>query len=219
MKAALVDLGVHEARIKLIPYGVPCQEFHKSDFTGHEACKFLMAGRLTAKKAPQISIRAFAACARKNETCTLEVIGAGELKNECAALVKAEGLEDRVTFSGEKPNCYVREAMARSSVFLQHSVTSHGGDKEGWPVAIAEACASGLPVVATRHAGIINQVVHGETGFLVEENDMSGMIHYMHELASSAQLRTRLGDAAACHISQWDTSLQIAKLDDLLYQI
>src|SRR5258707_11809281 len=43
------------------------------------------------------------------------------------------------------------------------------------PVGIVEAGATGLPVISTRHAGIPDVVVDGETGLLVEERDVEGM--------------------------------------------
>lgn len=66
-------------------------------------------------------------------------------------------------------------------------------DSEGTPVAILEACASGLPVVATRHAGIKDVILHGETGFLIEEGDVHGVAEYMVQLLEDPELAERLG--------------------------
>jgi len=67
-------------------------------------------------------------------------------------------------------------------------------------VAILEAGASGLPVVATRHAGIEESVVEGETGFLVDERDIESMAEHMTRLATDAELARRMGAAARRHI-------------------
>jgi glycosyltransferase involved in cell wall biosynthesis len=83
--------------------------------------------------------------------------------------------------------------MKQARAFVQHSVTASHGDSEGTPVAILEAGAIGLPVVSTRHGGIKDVVVEGQTGFLVEEGDVQGMAERMLCLARDASLAERLG--------------------------
>ena len=63
-----------------------------------------------------------------------------------------------------QPNDRVRELMRSSDVFVQHSVTAASGDKEGWPVALSEAAACGLPIVATTHGDMPLQVENGKHG-------------------------------------------------------
>ena len=72
--------------------------------------------------------------------------------------------------------------MARAAMFVQHSVTDPDGRIEGFPVAIAEAMFTALPVVSTRHSGIPEHVRDGATGFLVEEGDVAGMAAAMARL-------------------------------------
>jgi colanic acid/amylovoran biosynthesis glycosyltransferase len=68
-------------------------------------------------------------------------------------------------------------------------------------VAVLEAGASGLPVIATRHAGIPDVVVEGETGLLVDERDVSGMARHMIRLLREPELAGRLGAAAREHVA------------------
>jgi glycosyltransferase involved in cell wall biosynthesis len=87
------------------------------------------------------------------------------------------------------------------------------GDSEGTPVGVLEAGASGLPVVATRHAGILDVVVDGATGLLVDEGDVVGMAEHMLRLAREPELAGRLGQAARRRICAHFTMDQsIAKL-------
>ena len=67
------------------------------------------------------------------------------------------------------------------------------GDSEGSPVSVVEAQLSGLPVISTRHAGIPEVVVDGETGYLVGEGDVIGMAAFIARLAVDADLAAKLG--------------------------
>lgn len=89
--------------------------------------------------------------------------------------------------------------MRAARCFVQHSVEAPDGDCEATPVGVLEAGASGLPVVATRHDGITDVVVEGETGLLVEERDVRGMAEAVPGLARDP-LAARLGRAARRHV-------------------
>ena len=220
MRQTLLRLGVDDAKIQYIPYGVPLNDFEcqRSDLES-KYTTFLMVGRLTPKKHPAATIRAFGLCAEQCSNVKLRIIGSGELEGECKKIAVELGLQDKIIFHGALPSQDVRTAMCESDVFVQHSITSKQGDKEGWPVAIAEAAASGLPIVSTLHASIPEQVIDGETGFLVEEGEWQEMGRKMTVLASQPDTRTRFGIASRKHISQWDANAQIAKLGIALGQI
>src|SRR4030095_662225 len=85
---------------------------------------------------------------------------------------------------------------------VQHSVVAPSGDCEGTPVSILEAGATGLPVVSTRHAGIPDVVIEGDTGFLVDEGDVAGMARHMIQIARNPRLADTMGRAARKHIEQ-----------------
>ena len=90
----------------------------------------------------------------------------------------------------------------QSRVFLQHSMLAPSGDSEGTPVAILDASASGLPIISTRHAGIKEAVLHGKTGFLVEEGDWKSMGDYMTQLVQDPILCGQMGRNAREHMEE-----------------
>jgi glycosyltransferase involved in cell wall biosynthesis len=107
--------------------------------------------------------------------------------------------------------------MRRARAFVQHSVRTSYGDSEGTPVAVLEAGASGLPVVSTRHAGIKDVVIEGETGFLVDEGDIEGMAAHMLTLARDADLAGRMGRRAREHVAaNFSMEQHIARLAEVL---
>ena len=168
----LASLGCPREKLHVSPNGVDPRQFTP---VAGEPLRLLAVGRLVEKKAPRITIAAFADVLKKFPGARLDMIGDGPLREDCLALIEERGLSRAVNLPGTQSHEQVVEAMRRASMFVQHSVTAANGDTEGFPVSILEAMASGLPVVATRHSGIPEAVIDGTTGILVAENDVSGM--------------------------------------------
>jgi glycosyltransferase involved in cell wall biosynthesis len=178
---------------------------------------FLMVGRLVEKKAPFVSILAFAELVKAVPDARLEVIGDGPLKSPCAQLAKALSVDDRITFSGARPHDYVLKAMTRVSGFVQHSVRAPDGDMEGTPVGVLEAMGMGLPVVATRHGGIQDIIEEGVTGLLVDEYDAGSMQAAMHKIATDPAYASELGKKArAAVVENWTSEKSVARLWDII---
>src|SRR5205814_22337 len=88
--------------------------------------------------------------------------------------------EARVRLLGFAPEQTKQRLLRECGIFVQHSMTdAETGDEEGLPAAIQEAMANGMAVVSTRHAGIPEAVLDGETGVLVDEGDVAGMADAM----------------------------------------
>jgi colanic acid/amylovoran biosynthesis glycosyltransferase len=189
----LLRLGASEKQIHVIPCGVPVDEITPAREVGAQPCQFLAVGRFVPKKGPLLTLRAFARCAAQVPGVRLTWVGDGPLLREAQQLADELGVGRRVDFAGNQPSEQVMRAMGRAGVFVQHSMTDGCGDKEGWPVSIAEAMATGLPVVATRHADIVKQVQSGQSGYLVEEGDWMTMSDHMIKLAREPALRVQMG--------------------------
>lgn len=199
MSEQLRSLGAPADRLSVNPCGVDLERFRPVRAPGPP--HFVFVGRFVDKKAPHLTVLAFERVVRAVPEARLVMIGDGPLRDACTQLVGALGLESSVELPGRRPHEDVARAMAGARAVVQHSVRSTHGDSEGTPVAILEAGASGLPVVATRHAGIVDAVIDGETGLLVEERDIEGMAERMLRLARDAELAERLGTAARRHIA------------------
>lgn len=126
----------------------------------------------------------------------LTMIGDGILLEACQQLARALRIEQTVAFLGARPHREVAAAMQQARAFVQHSMRCSNGDSEGTSLGILEAGAAGLPVVTTRHAGIQEVVIHGETGFLVDEGDVDTMAQQMITLARDPSLAATMGRRA-----------------------
>lgn len=178
---------------------------------------FLTTGRFDDTKAPHLALLAFAEVYKSLPAYKMVMIGDGHLLESCKTLISALGISHAVEFAGVQSHNEVARFMQTAKVFVQHSVTTSANDTEGTPVAVLEAGLCGLPVVATKHGGIPDVVVHGETGFLVNEGDVSSMANYMRQLAAEDKLATQMGEKAHHHIrSQFTLRHHIDKLASVI---
>jgi len=215
MQRKLIALGAPADKVHYNPYGVESTKFDGAE-PAKAQCILLAVGRFVEKKAPQITLGAFRTAYRRFPQARLRMIGDGPLLDECRKLAKSAGIAEAVDFLGAQPHAVVQAEMRRARAFVQHSIQAANGDSEGTPVGIIEAGASGLPVVSTRHAGIPDVVVDGETGLLVEEGDTEEMAAGMIRLLGDPELAGRLGRAARERIQ---SHFSKERSDDCLWRI
>ncbi|MBN8852301.1 MAG: hypothetical protein BGO55_00965 [Sphingobacteriales bacterium 50-39] len=194
MYQQLVRLGCPEAKLVLNPYG-PANIFFSVN-NKYSSRDFLAIGRFVDKKAPQYTIRAFKQATEFHPDARLTMVGEGPLLEDCKRLVRELDIEEKVGFAGVLQPEKIADLVSESLAFVQHSRTAPNGDSEGTPVAVLEAGAGGLPVIATRHAGIPDVVLEGHTGLLVEEGDIDGMSRAMIRMLDAPELAGQMGSAA-----------------------
>jgi len=174
-------------------------------------------GRFVDKKAPQLTVLAFAQVLRECPEAELIMIGEGPLLEACKQLAYGLNVQSKIHFPGKQDRSQAAKVLKLSRAFVQHSLTTTYGDSEGTAITILEAGAAGLPVVSTRHAGIKESVSHGETGFLVEERDVSKMAFYMTELAKNPGKARAMGLKAREHVGRnFSTDLVMGNLHAIL---
>ncbi|HEX8549873.1 MAG TPA: glycosyltransferase [Cytophagaceae bacterium] len=201
MTQQLIKLGASPRKIHQNPYGIEVEKFQGA-YPGSKDPIFIAVGRFTAKKAPHLTIKAFSKVIAEIPNARLNMIGEGELLEECKQLAKELNIGDNINFLGIQSPDQVCDQLKAAKIFVQHSVTAPSGDSEGTPNTILEASAVGLPIVSTFHAGIKEAVIHQKTGYLVEEGDWVVMAEYMIRLAKDSALCAELGTAGRAHIIQ-----------------
>ena len=190
----VLALGAPIDKMLLIPGGVDCTRF-RGGRVEESGPHFVAVGRLVPKKAPDLTLRAFAIVLSQCPDARLTLIGDGPMRSKLDALIASLGIESAVRLCGAQAHDDVLAQLQRGRCFVQHSVTAPDGDMEGLPVGILEASAVGLPVVSTYHSGIPDAVHHGVTGYLVRERDVAGMADYMLALARDPAKAAQLGRA------------------------
>jgi glycosyltransferase involved in cell wall biosynthesis len=130
------------------------------------------------------------------ERVRLDLVGRGPLEPALRAQAARLGIAERVRFCGTRSEAEVAELLDAADVFVLASVVAANGQMDGIPVALMEALASGLPVIASRLSGIPELVRDGETGLLVSPGDADALADALRRLLEdpdAAILRARNG--------------------------
>ncbi len=216
MRNQLREYGFSENQLNLIPYGIDTSFFSNSD-PFNAPSVFISIGRFVNKKAPHLTILAFAEVLKEIPNAQLIFVGTGSLLVACKELAQALKISTKIKFKGVCTQEEVQQIIRSARAFVMHSVTPETGEKEGTPLSILEASASGLPVVSTFHAGISEAVIHKKTGLLVDEFDYKQMAEFMVQLAKDPELAQKMGKSGQEHIQRnYHLPTQIAKLTELI---
>jgi colanic acid/amylovoran biosynthesis glycosyltransferase len=219
MAEHLVSLGAGSVGIDVIPCGVDLHRFPPAD-PGSSEPVILSVGRFVPKKCMLDAVNAFRIVHDRRPDARLTLVGDGPERAAAEALVAASGLQDAVTFAGVRTHEEVAALMGRSRMLLQASAVAPDGDREGTPVVVLEAMASGLPVVATRHAGIPEVVEQGVSGLLVDEHDVGAMAAGIIDLLDHPQRAAEMGRAGRSAVSQrYEQKDALARLQRLLQEV
>lgn len=211
-------LGVPEGKIAKVKLGVEVKGVSAVPWDTRLAADYVVSlGRLTSKKNPITALLAFKALTQDFPTLRYKLIGDGELMPEVRRTVTALGLSDRVDIVGALPHTEALEILSGARLYIQHSATGKDGDQEGFGVSIAEASLLGLPVVSTLHNGIPEQVLDGETGYLVPEYAIDAFADRMRKFLESPELSQKIGSAGRERIgSVYQKGRRIQEIEALL---
>jgi glycosyltransferase involved in cell wall biosynthesis len=179
----------------------------------------LSVGRAVEKKGLDTVIRAFARIAARHPRVRLVHVGGGPLLARLRQLAHALGISGAVEFRGPQPHHEVTTLMRGAAVFALASRTGSDGDAEGLGIVFNEASACGVPIVATRHGGVPEAVLHGETGLLSAEHDEIAMAEHLDAVLADRALADRLGTRGrelVCEV--FDLRKQTARLEEVYDQ-
>ena len=225
-RAKLIALGAPEGRTLVHRMGVDTTRFSEKArvLPPGEPVRFIGVGRMVEKKGFDDALRAFADY-RANAgapPATLTLIGDGERRDYLENLATSFGFGASVRFAGLLPHAEVKRELEAAHVFVLPSKTAASGDMEGIPVALMEAMAQGMPVLATRHSGTPELVQHDVSGLLCEEGDWRALARNMAALARAPERWPALGAAGAAKVrAEFDLKLwndRLAQRMGLLYR-
>lgn len=194
------DYGARD--VAVIPNGVTLPEEPMADAGApRRPFTILYAGRLRTRKAVAVLLEAFARLRERVPEAGLTVVGDGEQRPALEAQAKRLGIAGLragarpgeraggVRFEGARPHDAMPAYYRAADVFCLPSLY------EGFPLAIVEAMAAGLPVVATAVAGVPEAVADGVTGRVVPAEDADALAEALAALAADPKAARAMGEA------------------------
>jgi glycosyltransferase involved in cell wall biosynthesis len=145
-------------------------------------------GSLEQVKGHAFLLEVLAAAKRAGKTFTLDVYGEGPLHEKLLRTAQTLGVEGQFRLRGHDPD--VRSVLPRYRAYL------HAASNEAGPLAITEAMAAGLPIIAVKDGGSSELYEDGVEGRFWSLEDAAGAASTMIELLASEQMRAKVGAAA-----------------------
>ena len=223
IKAGLLQSGISESRIKVIPNAVPLDSSyvslnknrtdkrHKLNISEDELVLGYI-GRLSIEKGCNYLIKAVRLLKKLGVPVKVLIIGDGPQKKELEDLVYELDIENLVIFVGFQPD--VDRWLPTFDIFVLPSMT------EGTPMSLLEAMASGIPAVASAVGGIPQVVDSGENGVLVSPGDPEEIRDAVYKLYKNENLRKSISTAALDTIrSRYNIKDWIGKIEAEYYNL
>jgi len=176
--------------IEIVPWGVDLDMFRPASKKRNlKEVTVGFAKRLHHLSGPDILLKAFKyACDKCDRELLLKIAGDGPMESQLKQAAIQMGLTDSIEWVGwlETPE-ELRDFYNSTDLFIMPS------RRESFGVAAVEASASGLPVIASHIGGIPEIVFQGETGLLVDPEDVEGFGEAIVSLAENDNLRMQMG--------------------------
>ena len=187
MKHVIEDLGTPSSKIVVIPNGVDMGVYLPNAQRGKDIIVTYI-GRLIANKGPHFLVQAAPDILKNHPEVHFYIIGDGPLKDKLIKDVMFRKLEDRFHFFGSVPD--VLPFLRASTVFVRPSLT------EGMSLAVLEAMACGLPIVASDVEGNAEIVENAVNGCLVPPADSKALAEAVGFLLGNREVANTMGKNA-----------------------
>jgi glycosyltransferase involved in cell wall biosynthesis len=213
----LIEEQSPNASVHVVHCGVDVERFRPKpdDDSSEPSGELLCVASLETRKGHRYLFEAFAALAERFPYLRVVLVGDGPARAELEQLATMLEIASRVEFRGATTQAEVAAALDRARVFVLPSIRDATGRMEGIPVALMEAMAAGVPVVATRLSGI-PELVTGETGLVVEPGDAPALAAAVASLLEDPGRARRNAAAARAYVAErFDLFTEADRLGDL----
>jgi glycosyltransferase involved in cell wall biosynthesis len=219
VRQVMLDFGVTRPMV-VIENGVNLQPFHqvakplsKAELGVPEsAVLFIYVGRLAEEKNLPLLLEQFAIARNIVPQVQLLLVGNGPAMAELKQLAAELGIASQVTFAGSVTYENIPGHLAAADAFITASVS------EVHPLALIEAMATGLPVVASASPGIVDTVTHGDSGLLTLHPE-GGLAAAIVGMALDVNGRRRMGRQAQANSQRFDISQTVKRTAQLYAQL
>ena len=204
-RTAADGFGLSDGKAVVIPPGVDVERYQPGEPAPDLRDRYglgtgpvlLTVGRVVERKGHDMVIRALPSVLRAHPEARYVVCGGGAEPDveRLRALASAEGVAHAVVFAGHGPEADVADLYRCCAVCVMPSRILRNGDSEGFGITYLEAGACARPVVGGRQAGVLDAIVDGETGLLVDPEDPGAIADALLGLLDDPGRAGRMGEA------------------------
>lgn len=174
-------------RSVIIPNGATLPAEPAEPGTHGQALQLLSIGRLVLRKGFREILEALGRVRERRSDFRLRIVGYGRAEDEIRRVLEQHRIEDNVEFVGRV------EYSALGAYYRDADAYLFYGDREGSSLAMIEAAAYGLPIIASDHPGNRTYVEHGQSGFLVEHKNPDALASAVLELIEQRDRLPEMG--------------------------
>jgi glycosyltransferase involved in cell wall biosynthesis len=168
--------------------------------------------RLVTRKGVDVLLDALVLLRDRGGLPRTALVGNGDRRNDLIARIADEGLSDRVIVRPFATPVWPK--LAALDVFVLPSLW------DVFPIAVLEAMAAGLPVVASATGGLPEAVDDGVTGLLVEPGQAASLADAIARLVADADLRSRMGAAGReAYERRFQPSQMVDAIEDIYVEL
>jgi phosphatidylinositol alpha-1,6-mannosyltransferase len=161
-----------------------------------DAQVLLTVGSVTERKGQDVVIRALPHILEQVPDAHYLIAGAPNKQLDFEQLAHSLGVGEHIHFLGQVPSDLLVRIMNSCDVFIMTSKHTEDGDFEGYGIAVVEAALCGKPAVVADNSGLVEAIVHGQTGLAVSEGDELATAEAVLEILKNDELRLTMGQAA-----------------------
>ena len=214
------------SRVHVIYAGVDSEQF-RPDIDGSDLRRrlapnadfiLLSVGRLQRRKGHDLTIEAVAMLAADFPSLHYVIAGTGLERGRLEALSAARGIVDRVHFTGDFPAADLPALYAACDLFVLPTRQDEQ-DIEGFGIVFLEAAASGKAAVGGNNGGVPEAIAAGQTGSLVDGNDVAELARTIRMYVEAPDLLSRMGEAGRRRVIQSFTWERAASLVTELHTV
>ena len=221
MKQAIEDEGIDPDKITVIPNGIDLPmttelgwndqlSLRQSLKVKPEANMLLTVGRLSTSKGHVYLLDAIPKVLRVFPNTVFVIAGGGPLLRDLEKKAYEIGIAEYVRFLGFRTD--IANLLSIADAFVLPSIW------EGLPIALLEAMGSGLPVIATKVAGVDEVIIDTHNGLLVPPADPNALSDAIIQLLSDNRLRERLGSAGEVLVKEKYTVEKMCRKYEALFR-
>jgi len=180
-----------EQKFNVIHCGIDVERFKPVPVHNSKQFQLIAIANLVEKKGLIYLLKACKILVNRNIKFVCKIVGDGYERQELEQYIEQNKLGDFVFLTGRCSNQKINRTINKSKLLILPCIVARDGDRDGIPVTLMEAMASGVPVISTSISGIPELISNRVNGTLIPPANEIQMAGAIEELLSSDLLNSK----------------------------